>query len=63
VFPSNTASQDSSSARPRRSRDEIQRKSVNLAALYGPYPVTRPEKVAQTEYDKQGARQTSSRCR
>jgi len=57
VFPSNTASQDSLIGQAEKIRDEIQRKSVNLAALYGPYPVTRPEKVAQTEYDKAGARQ------
>ena len=40
-------------ARAERIRDNLSRRTENAASLYGPYPATRPEKVVQTEYDKQ----------
>jgi iron complex outermembrane receptor protein len=52
VFPTNIADRASLIEQAGKIRDDLQRSTTTLAALYGPYPATRPEKVAQAEYDR-----------
>lgn len=54
VFPSRgLGDQAALKAQGETIRDSMQSRITNVAALYGPYRVERPERVVQTEYDKQ----------
>jgi iron complex outermembrane receptor protein len=52
VFPRRAADHATLVAQAEKIRDDLQRSTPTLAALYGPYPAWPQEKVAQTEYDK-----------
>ncbi len=53
VFPIRIADRDSLIKQAEKIRDELQRETPALAALYGAYPPSRAVEVVQTEYDKQ----------
>ncbi len=47
VFPSHIADRDSLMRQAEKIRDDLQRSTVTLGALYGPYPASRPVELAQ----------------
>jgi TonB-dependent siderophore receptor len=53
VFPRRSIADDATlTAQAEKIRDELGRRVADASNLYGAYPAAKPERVAQTEYDK-----------
>lgn len=53
VFPRHSIADDATlTGQAEKIRDELSRRVASASNLYGAYPTTRPERVAQAEYDK-----------